>query len=153
MRVGRVACPGSFDPVTNGHLDIIRRAALLHDEVVVVVGANPAPSGLPGFVINQGAPGALQNPVTCAELVCYQTVQLLNTGPSCVTSVNGQTQVFIAPASTTTLVRTSSSGLLITGNPTLHPGQTVPVNVTIPEQPPVNYVVTLVLNWVTSTCS
>jgi hypothetical protein len=120
---------------------------------VVVVGANPAPSGLPGFVINQGAPGALQNPVTCAELVCYQTVQLLNTGPSCVTSVNGQTQVFIAPASTTTLVRTSSSGLLITGNPTLHPGQTVPVNVTIPEQPPVNYVVTLVLNWVTSTCS
>jgi pantetheine-phosphate adenylyltransferase len=46
MRVGRVACPGSFDPVTNGHLDIIRRAALLHDEVVVVVGANLAKHGL-----------------------------------------------------------------------------------------------------------
>jgi pantetheine-phosphate adenylyltransferase len=46
MRVGRVACPGSFDPVTNGHLDIIRRAALLHDEVIVVVGANLAKHGL-----------------------------------------------------------------------------------------------------------
>ena len=46
MRVGRVACPGSFDPATNGHLDIIRRAALLHDEVIVVVGANQAKRGL-----------------------------------------------------------------------------------------------------------
>ena len=42
----RVACPGSFDPVTNGHLDIIRRAALLHDEVLVVVGANLSKEGL-----------------------------------------------------------------------------------------------------------
>jgi pantetheine-phosphate adenylyltransferase len=46
MRVGRVACPGSFDPATNGHLDIIRRAALLHDEVIVVIGANLAKRGL-----------------------------------------------------------------------------------------------------------
>jgi len=44
--VRRVACPGSFDPVTNGHLDIIGRAALLHDEVIVVVGANLAKQGL-----------------------------------------------------------------------------------------------------------
>src|SRR6266571_6151546 len=35
--VRRVVCPGSFDPVTNGHLDIISRAASLHDEVVVAV--------------------------------------------------------------------------------------------------------------------
>ncbi|HEV2374975.1 MAG TPA: pantetheine-phosphate adenylyltransferase [Streptosporangiaceae bacterium] len=42
----RVACPGSFDPVTNGHLDIIRRAAALHHEVIVVVGANMAKEGL-----------------------------------------------------------------------------------------------------------
>ena len=42
----RVACPGSFDPVTNGHLDIIRRASLLHEEVIVVVGANLAKEGL-----------------------------------------------------------------------------------------------------------
>src|SRR5262252_1323255 len=33
----RVVCPGSFDPVTNGHLDIIGRAAGLYDEVVVAV--------------------------------------------------------------------------------------------------------------------
>jgi pantetheine-phosphate adenylyltransferase len=40
--VRRVVCPGSFDPVTNGHLDVISRAARLYDEVVVAVGANPA---------------------------------------------------------------------------------------------------------------
>ena len=33
----RVVCPGSFDPVTNGHIDIIGRAAALYDEVVVAV--------------------------------------------------------------------------------------------------------------------
>jgi pantetheine-phosphate adenylyltransferase len=33
----RVVCPGSFDPVTNGHLDIIGRAARLYDQVVVAV--------------------------------------------------------------------------------------------------------------------
>src|SRR4051812_42381258 len=36
----RAVCPGSFDPVTNGHLDIVRRAAILFDEVVVAVGVN-----------------------------------------------------------------------------------------------------------------
>jgi pantetheine-phosphate adenylyltransferase len=41
-----VVCPGSFDPVTNGHLDIISRAAGLNDEVVVAVGANLAKTGL-----------------------------------------------------------------------------------------------------------
>ena len=35
--VRRVVCPGSFDPVTNGHLDIISRAAGLYDEVIVAV--------------------------------------------------------------------------------------------------------------------
>jgi pantetheine-phosphate adenylyltransferase len=30
-------CPGSYDPVTNGHLDVIRRTAALYDEVVVAV--------------------------------------------------------------------------------------------------------------------
>jgi pantetheine-phosphate adenylyltransferase len=34
--------PGSFDPVTNGHLDIIRRASNLFDKVVVAVMTNPA---------------------------------------------------------------------------------------------------------------
>jgi pantetheine-phosphate adenylyltransferase len=36
----RAACPGSFDPVTNGHLDIIVRASRLFDEVVVAVSIN-----------------------------------------------------------------------------------------------------------------
>ena len=36
----RAVCPGSFDPVTNGHLDIIRRASRLFDEVIVAVGTN-----------------------------------------------------------------------------------------------------------------
>jgi pantetheine-phosphate adenylyltransferase len=35
--VQRVVCPGSFDPVTNGHLDIVSRAAGLYDEVIVAV--------------------------------------------------------------------------------------------------------------------
>ena len=30
-------CPGSFDPVTKGHLDIIRRTASMFDRVIVVV--------------------------------------------------------------------------------------------------------------------
>lgn len=33
-------CPGSFDPVTNGHIDIIRRASKLFDKVIVVVMVN-----------------------------------------------------------------------------------------------------------------
>jgi pantetheine-phosphate adenylyltransferase len=42
----RVVCPGSFDPVTNGHLDIISRAAQLYDEVVVAVVRNPNKTSL-----------------------------------------------------------------------------------------------------------
>jgi len=33
-------CPGSFDPITNGHLDVIQRAARLFDRVIVAVAAN-----------------------------------------------------------------------------------------------------------------
>ena len=33
-------CPGSFDPITKGHLDIIRRAATLFDEVIVLITVN-----------------------------------------------------------------------------------------------------------------
>ena len=34
--------PGSFDPITHGHLDVIRRARALFDEVIVAVGRNSA---------------------------------------------------------------------------------------------------------------
>lgn len=36
----RCVCPGSFDPVTNGHVDVIERAAGLFDQVVVAVLVN-----------------------------------------------------------------------------------------------------------------
>ena len=42
----RAVCPGSFDPVTNGHLDIIGRASRLYDEVYVAVLVNQAKAGL-----------------------------------------------------------------------------------------------------------
>jgi pantetheine-phosphate adenylyltransferase len=42
----RCACPGSFDPVTNGHLDVIARASALFDEVVVAVLVNRSKRGL-----------------------------------------------------------------------------------------------------------
>jgi pantetheine-phosphate adenylyltransferase len=38
-------CPGSYDPVTLGHADVIRRAAALYDDVVVAVLHNPAKRG------------------------------------------------------------------------------------------------------------
>ena len=38
-------CPGSYDPVTNGHLDVIKRAAELFDEVIVAVVNLPARKG------------------------------------------------------------------------------------------------------------
>jgi pantetheine-phosphate adenylyltransferase len=41
-----VVCPGSFDPVTNGHLDIISRASRLYDEVIVAVLVNQSKAGL-----------------------------------------------------------------------------------------------------------
>jgi len=44
--VRRAVCPGSFDPVTNGHLDIIGRAANLYDELVVAVLINKSKSSL-----------------------------------------------------------------------------------------------------------
>ena len=42
----RCLCPGSFDPVTNGHLDVIERAAGLYDQLHVVVVHNPDKSAL-----------------------------------------------------------------------------------------------------------
>ena len=41
-----VVCPGSFDPITLGHLDVIERAARRFDHVVVVVLENPNKQGL-----------------------------------------------------------------------------------------------------------
>jgi pantetheine-phosphate adenylyltransferase len=46
LSVRRAVCPGSFDPVTNGHIDIVQRAASLFDEVVVAVGINKSKNRL-----------------------------------------------------------------------------------------------------------
>lgn len=40
-----VVCPGSFDPITNGHLDIIKRASGLFDHVDILVANNPCKDG------------------------------------------------------------------------------------------------------------
>lgn len=45
-------CPGSFDPVTNGHLDIVERTARHFDSVIVAVGGNPSKSQ-PLFTVEQ----------------------------------------------------------------------------------------------------
>jgi pantetheine-phosphate adenylyltransferase len=44
--VTRAVCPGSFDPVTHGHLDVIERTARVIDQVVVAVGTNMAKNAL-----------------------------------------------------------------------------------------------------------
>jgi pantetheine-phosphate adenylyltransferase len=72
-------CPGSYDPVTSGHVDIVRRAASLFDDVVVAVLANPAKAGL--FTLDErvallrasltGLPGVRVEPVGDRLLVEY----------------------------------------------------------------------------------
>ena len=44
-------CPGSYDPVTKGHLDIIQRSAALFDRVIVLVLINPAKT--PTFTVEE----------------------------------------------------------------------------------------------------
>lgn len=44
-------CPGSFDPITNGHLDIIKRASKLFDKVIVLIVANPHKN--PAFTLEE----------------------------------------------------------------------------------------------------
>jgi pantetheine-phosphate adenylyltransferase len=43
--VRRCVCPGSYDPVTMGHVDVVERATALFDEVVVAVLHNPDKQG------------------------------------------------------------------------------------------------------------
>ena len=42
----KAVCPGSFDPVTHGHLDVIERTARIVDDVVVAVGTNISKNAL-----------------------------------------------------------------------------------------------------------
>ncbi|MCD2197100.1 pantetheine-phosphate adenylyltransferase [Actinomycetospora endophytica] len=66
----KAVCPGSFDPVTLGHVDVVRRAAAMFDEVVVAVAVNPNKQGT--FSVDErreliaGAVGDLPNVSTAA---------------------------------------------------------------------------------------
>src|SRR5436309_7232454 len=60
-------CPGTFDPVTNGHLDVIARASAMYDKVIVAVVNLPWRKGRTVFSAEervgflQGATGSLRN--------------------------------------------------------------------------------------------
>lgn len=49
----RAVCPGSFDPVTSGHLDVIERSSAIFDEVVVAVAQSADKGGGPLFTTEQ----------------------------------------------------------------------------------------------------
>ncbi|MBS3974360.1 MAG: pantetheine-phosphate adenylyltransferase [Actinobacteria bacterium] len=49
----RGLCPGTFDPVTSGHIDIIERASAILDELVVGVAHSPDKGGGPLFPVDQ----------------------------------------------------------------------------------------------------
>lgn len=49
----RAVCPGTFDPMTNGHLDIVERAAAIFDEVIVAVALSPDKGGGPLFSLEE----------------------------------------------------------------------------------------------------
>lgn len=51
MRIA--VCPGSFDPITKGHIDIIERASSLFDKVIVLVSFNPSKKATAAFSIEE----------------------------------------------------------------------------------------------------
>jgi len=51
--VNRAICPGTFDPVTNGHIDVIERASALFDEIIVAVALSPDKGGGPLFAVDE----------------------------------------------------------------------------------------------------
>ncbi|NPV26376.1 MAG: pantetheine-phosphate adenylyltransferase [Firmicutes bacterium] len=67
MKIG--VYPGSFDPVTNGHLDIVERATKIFDQVIVAVIHNPRKSSL--FTIEERVQMLLEatrsNPHVCVD--------------------------------------------------------------------------------------
>lgn len=93
----RAICPGSYDPITLGHVDVVERAAALYDEVVVAVLFNPAKADsgtfavaervdlaraatahLPNVVVDSFGEGLLVD--TCARLGVSAIVKGLRSG-------------------------------------------------------------------------
>jgi pantetheine-phosphate adenylyltransferase len=65
--VRRAVCPGSFDPITNGHLDIIARASRLYDEVYVAVMINSNKQGL--FSVEERIQLIREETADCANVI------------------------------------------------------------------------------------
>ncbi len=67
MSERRAVCPGSFDPVTNGHLDVIQRASRLYDELVVAVLVNDKKKGM--FSVDERIELLTEATVGCPNVV------------------------------------------------------------------------------------
>ena len=68
----RVVCPGSFDPVTNGHLDIIGRAVKLVDKLVIGVAGNPTKGPL--FTVEERVEILQQETLTCGKIAEIEVI-------------------------------------------------------------------------------
>ncbi len=68
----KILFPGTFDPLTNGHLDVIRRGAKLFDEVVIGVGENPAKQSMLGLDQRVDIIGKVVADMTNVSVETYQ---------------------------------------------------------------------------------
>lgn len=67
-KLRKVIYPGTFDPVTNGHIDIVYRAMDLFDEVVVTVARNPGKSAM--FTVEERLEMLHESFKDCPNVVC-----------------------------------------------------------------------------------
>ena len=84
-----VGFPGTFDPLTNGHLDVIRRGAAMFDELIVGVGDNPEKK-------------SLLSQQTRTEIICEATADLPNVS---VSAYDGLTVEFAEAVGATAILR------------------------------------------------
>jgi pantetheine-phosphate adenylyltransferase len=70
-RVRRAVFPGQFDPITNGHLDVIRRGVALFDELIVAVGVNPDKREMFSLDERMNMIGELLGDVPSARVIKY----------------------------------------------------------------------------------
>ena len=80
----RAMYPGTFDPITNGHTDLVRRAARIFDKVVIAIAANPGKTPLFALDVQRagrpGQPGA--NGSTCSD-----RRRIVSTNDACVVRI------------------------------------------------------------------
>ena len=68
----RAICPGSFDPVTNGHIDIFERASLMFDEIIISVFNNPGKAqGMFTMDERVAMPKEATKHITNAKVTCF----------------------------------------------------------------------------------